>query len=543
VSLRLRIGGLLVVLALLLSGTALAVAGTVRDYDGQRVLISERLQPASSNSRALLTSLINQETGERGFLITGRESFLQPYIKGRARFRPALLQLEHAFVDDPEVTDRIAAVRLAARHWHRTGIAPEVAARRAGNTLGAQSLVAQGQSKSAFDVVRREVDALQKLIDSRLNAARAVANTAFSSIKQALLASGALLVALVILTCLLLRRWVLVPVKTLRASMREVAQGRIDQPVRVIGPPEVAAIGNDAEDMRRRIVFELDTARGATEALLQHSPVVAGLRNELAARSIDDLQGVRVFGALHPAEGVLAGDWWEAVRRTDGRTALVVADVAGHGAAAGLVALRFKERLTALLRTDLDLLTAFTTAARDLDEDPEKFLSCVLIEVDASSGVLRWINAGHSAALVARRAGADVKVLDLAPTGPLVGALEQQWCVSETALRPGDLLIAMTDGVVEARRGDEQEFGVAGVLDTLRRQRSWSPRATVTELVEAVRLFADDWRRDDVTLVALELVSAADRFKASEPGPARERPSRRHRHSVRAVRPCPACLP
>jgi CHASE3 domain sensor protein len=541
VSLRLRIGGLLVVLALLLSGTALAAFATLHDYDGQREVIAGRLQPASSTTRALLTSLINQETGERGFLITGEESFLQPYRNGRATFEPALRRLEGEFTDDSEVKARIAAVRRAVGHWHRTGITPEIAARRAGKISEAQSLVEQGRGKQAFDDVRVDVNSLQMLIDARLDSARARADSSFTSIKNALVASGALLIALVILTGLLLRRWVLVPVKALRSSMRQVAQGHLDQPVRVMGPPEVAAIGNDAEDMRRRIVYELDTARAATEALLQHSPVVSGLRTELAAGPVDDLGGVRVYGALHPAEGVLAGDWWEVLRRSGGRTALLVADVSGHGAEAGLVALRFKERITVLLRTDLDLLTAFTTAAKDLDEDPEKFLSCVLIEVDPARLTLRWINAGHSAALVARRAGADVKVLDLAPTGPLVGALEQQWCVSETTLRPGDLLLAMTDGVVEARSGDGQEFGVAGVLETLRRRRSWSPQATVTELVEAVRLFADDWRRDDVTLVALELVSASDRFRAAEPLPAREQSLRRHRHSVRAVRPCPAC--
>ena len=49
------------------------------------------------------------------------------------------------------------------------------------------------------------------------------------------------------------------------------------------GPPEVAAVGRDAESMRRRIVAELESARAATEALTQHSPVVSLLRSELAS--------------------------------------------------------------------------------------------------------------------------------------------------------------------------------------------------------------------------------------------------------------------
>jgi serine phosphatase RsbU (regulator of sigma subunit) len=286
--------------------------------------------------------------------------------------------------------------------------------------------------------------------------------------------------------------------------MREVAAGRLDQPVRQLGPREVAGIAQDAESMRRRILQELDSARAATEALQQHSPVVTGLRSELAARPVDGNDALRVYGVLHPAEGVLAGDWWETVPRRDGSFAVMVADVAGHGAEAGLVALRFKQRITVLMRTDLDLLTAFTTAAVDLDDDDERFLSCVLVEVEPTTGLVRWINAGHSAALIARRIGNDVAVEDLVPTGPLIGGLGTDWAVQETRLATGDLLLAMTDGVVEARRGVE-EFGIDGVVRTLAAVREWSPQATVTELVQAVRLFADDWQRDDVTCVGVDL--------------------------------------
>ena len=80
------------------------------------------------------------------------------------------------------------------------------------------------------------------------------------------------------ISVLLLRRWILVPVQRLRARMRAVADGNIEEEVLIDGPPEVAAIGRDAESMRRRIVAELDVAHAASEALTQHSPVVSLLR-------------------------------------------------------------------------------------------------------------------------------------------------------------------------------------------------------------------------------------------------------------------------
>jgi serine phosphatase RsbU (regulator of sigma subunit) len=259
--------------------------------------------------------------------------------------------------------------------------------------------------------------------------------------------------------------------------------------------------------MRRRIVAELDSARSATEALDQHSPVVAGLRRELTPSSTEGLHGVLVHGVLHAAEGVLAGDWWDVVRRPDGRTVLLVADVSGHGPDACIVAARFKQRLTLLLRSPADLLTAFEGAARDLDTDPERFLSCALVEVDSATGTVRWINAGHGGAMILRRQRSVVEGRELAPTGPLIGAMSQQWQVEKTELAPDQMIVLATDGVTEARQVDEGEFGTEGVFSAARSAPVWQPTDVVAEIVEAVRQFADDWRwrRDDATCVALML--------------------------------------
>lgn len=503
-SLRLRVIGLLGLLTLILAGTGLSMALTLHDYNDQRAMILGTLTPARDASGDLLISLLNQETGERGYVITGDDSFLDPYREGRSEFDSAHKKIEQLLGDDPEVRLELDAVSAAVGTWHQVGAEPEIAARKDGNLDRAQELVASGEGRAAFDEVRAVAETLNETLEGKLASERTAAASAFEQLTNLLILAGLLLIALVVATALLMRRWVLLPVSALRANMRAVALGQLDKRVTVAGPPEVEAIAADAEGMRQRIVSELDTARAATEALQQHSPVVSGLRNELSARSVEELEGVRVHGVLHAAEGVLAGDWWETVRRGDGRTALLVADVAGHGAEAGLVALRFKQRISVLLRTELDLLTAFVTAARDLDDDAEKFLSCVLVEVDAPAGQVRWINAGHSSAMILRRQATETVAEDLSPTGPLIGALEHRWEVHATTLAPGDLLLAITDGVTEARRGDE-EFGVEGVVDTLSAMQRWSPRACVAELGEAVRTFADDWRRDDVTMVALDL--------------------------------------
>jgi CHASE3 domain sensor protein len=474
VTLRLRLVWLFTALVVIVIGAAVVVSVALLHVEDNRTLVTETLQPAAVDSRALLVSLVDQETGQRGFVLTGDPAFLAPYRKGRVEFGHRLARLRADFPDDPGMQRALDSVERSATTWHRVGADPEIAARRQGGERAADRLVTRGTGKAAFDDVRRQVAALQELIDRRTTAAQLQDRHDLRVLRWLVFFSRVASVVLLVVGALLVRRWVLLPVNRLRESMRQVASGRLDNEVVSAGPPEVAAIGRDAEAMRRRIVDELEKARAATEALTQHSPVVAGLRRELSSARRPVASGLDVAGVMLSAEGVLAGDWWEAVQRPDGSTALIVADVSGHGAEAGLVALRFKQRITALLDTDLDVGAAFRIASIRHDEDVERFLSCLLVVVDPAEREVSWVNAGHPPALlVSKNAGGQVVELD--PTGPLISSVTSGWEVATAPIGDEDMLLVCTDGVLEARNDSGAEFGSEGVLGVVRGLRRWSP--------------------------------------------------------------------
>lgn len=497
----------MVVLCSIVVVRAVLVTLTLNDLDDHARLVSGTWQPASADARAVLTALVNQETGERGFLITGDRSYLAPYREARAALPAKLTELRHELRGHRGLVHELDAVEAAARHWHQVGPRRELAARRQGHDAMAQRLVAGGAGKRAFGQVRARVDTLQRAIDTQLVDAQEQADRAIATLRTTYDWSAGFLVLTVAIAAIVMRRWLLAPVEALRRNLRAVATGQLHLPIEAVGPVEVAAIGSDAEAMRRRIIAEVDASRAATQALLQRGPVVIGLRRQLESGPTDGLSGVDVYGLLQPAEGLLAGDWWDSVRRPDESTALVVTDVAGHGADAGLAAARFKERLTILLRTDLDLLTAFQVAAADLDDRPERLLTCLVVQVDPTSGKVRWINAGHPSGLLCRRVGDRVEARPLPATGPLVGFPVEPWTVQETTMTAADLLLVFSDGVTEARRADE-EFGRAGVVRTLTRLPELAPTAAVTEIVHAVRAYADNAQRDDITCAGLRLAPA-----------------------------------
>jgi sigma-B regulation protein RsbU (phosphoserine phosphatase) len=506
VSLRQRLVGLVAVLLLLLGGTTAAVVSALHRVEANQALVTQRLEPASLQSRALLLGLVDQEAGERGYVITGNEDFLDPYYAGRTDFAANLQDMEQELGRDPELGPALRDIRRAVAAWHELAARPEIAARRAGDAALAEQLVRDGRGKAALDNARGRIGDLQSLLDGRVSQAQQAAVDDATRLRDVVLAAVVLVALLLLFTAVMLRQWVLLPVLALRADMRAVARGDLERPVRASGPAEVAAIARDAESMRRRIVEELDVSRAATEALSQHSPVVAGLRRELTAPPRLATPGVDVAGRLQSAEGVLAGDWWDAVPRADGSTAVMVADVSGHGAEAGLVASRFKNRLTALLASDLDLATVFDLAATTPEtEDDERFVACLLVVVEPDRKRVRWVNAGHPPALLVSASG---ETRELAPTGPLVSSISLGWTVEELPIGPDDLLVMCTDGILEARDADGEELGEEGVREVLVNLRRRTPAEAVEEVVEAARRFAVDVRRDDVTCVALALRAA-----------------------------------
>ena len=504
-TLRSRVAWLMTVLCAIVAVRAVLVTRTLDELDDHARQLSRTWQPASAQARAALTALVDQETGERGYLITGDRTYLRPYRAGRVELPVRLAALRRELQGHRDLLAGVDAVQSAARHWRQVGPRRELAARRRGERRLAEQLVAAGTGRRAFAEVRARVDSLQRAIDGQLVDAQGQADAAIATLRTTYDWSAGFLVLAVLLAAVVLRRWLLAPVEALRRDLRAVATGQLHRPIATVGPAEVAAIAADAEAMRRRILAEVDASRAATQALLQRGPVVIGLRQQLESGPTEHLAGVDVYGLLQPAEGLLAGDWWDSVRRPDESTALVVTDVAGHGADAGLAAARFKERLTVLLRTQLDLLTAFEVAAADLDDRPERLLTCLVVEVQPVTGTLRWVNAGHPSGLLCRRVDGQVQTRPLDTTGPLVGVPSEPWTVAETTITGADLLLVFSDGVTEARRRDE-EFGPDGVVRTLCRLPDLAPATAVTEIVHAVRAYADNAERDDITCAALRLV-------------------------------------
>lgn len=218
-----------------------------------------------------------------------------------------------------------------------------------------------------------------------------------------------------------------------------------------------------------------------------------------------------ISAILEPSYGV-AGDTFDyALNGDTAHVALV--DAMGHGFQAALMAAvavgayRHSRRCGHSLAETYSAMDDVIGRQFGLD----CFVTAQLVELDARTGKLRWLNAGHPAPLLLR-GSKFIGRLTCAPTLPIGfgGSVAE---VAEEALEPGDQLLFFTDGVVEARSPDGEFFGDERLPDLLVRAAAagLSPPETVRRLSRAILAHQSGDLQDDATTLLLAWRGAAAR--------------------------------
>jgi sigma-B regulation protein RsbU (phosphoserine phosphatase) len=223
-----------------------------------------------------------------------------------------------------------------------------------------------------------------------------------------------------------------------------------------------------------------------------------------------DVAGAEIAFATRPQNSV-AGDYYDAFFPTatgaeGGKLMLVVADVAGKSVPAALLMATMQASLRTVAGDDapLDMLVArLNRYASAYSLDGRRFTTAILGLYDPASGELTYVNAGHNAPVV-RRSNLSMEFLD---KGGLPLGIESS-VVYETGavtLRPGDILLMFTDGVVEAFNAAGEEFGNGRWLEAIRRLPPGTASQNLAFLMGQVDAFVGATRQsDDITCLVFQ---------------------------------------
>ncbi|MEU5327279.1 sensor histidine kinase [Streptomyces parvus] len=260
---HLILGGFVVVVC-----GCLVVGGLVLSRMSERTdELVDRIQPARSVSFQLQNALLDQETGVRGFALTGDRSFLEPYEAGKSAERERLARARELVGDNEQLLKDLDAVEAAAGRWRQDKAEPLIAAVRESGPSRSGTTAQLQSSKTEFDNLRRAYTTQQGHLSEARDQARDGLNAARSTRDWVVGILLGVLVLTIVALSVLLHRVVGVPLNRLRAASEAVRSGTFDRRIEIQGPSDVQAVAGAVENMRQRLSDELAEAQ-KREALL-----------------------------------------------------------------------------------------------------------------------------------------------------------------------------------------------------------------------------------------------------------------------------------
>ncbi|HEX8722608.1 MAG TPA: SpoIIE family protein phosphatase [Pyrinomonadaceae bacterium] len=214
--------------------------------------------------------------------------------------------------------------------------------------------------------------------------------------------------------------------------------------------------------------------------------------------------GFELQGISFPSYQI-GGDYYDFILCPDGRLVIALGDVSGKGTSAALLMSSLHAAVHAQVASCRPITETVGAVNRYLaDNTPaNRFVTLFYAELDPLTGSLSFINAGHNPPLIAHGGGT---LEQLSAGGLPLGIMPDfDYREGRTQLRPGDVLVAYSDGVTETQNPKGEEFGTVRLQDVIAQNIGRSAAGLRDKIEAAISTFAQGTPAgDDVTLVIVK---------------------------------------
>jgi sigma-B regulation protein RsbU (phosphoserine phosphatase) len=236
---------------------------------------------------------------------------------------------------------------------------------------------------------------------------------------------------------------------------------------------------------------EWETAFDVQQRFMQHpGPAIANLDYSARCRQVH----------------ALGGDCYDFAPSANDRLALAVGDASGKGLAAALMISNVQSSLrTAELFLGNDGAAVLGAVNRQLHASSlaDRYATLFYGVFDGTTRTMRYVNAGHNPPMVMRRDGS----IDWLETGGAPVGMFPDWRYEEgtVQLNAGDLVLAYTDGLIEAANSVGEEWGTEGFRTSVADSRGRCADDIVNAVFTSMDAFSGGRQSDDATLAVLRV--------------------------------------
>lgn len=247
--------------------------------------------------------------------------------------------------------------------------------------------------------------------------------------------------------------------------------------------------------------YQVEVTLLAAQESLQ---IARDIQLDMLPHSAPEMPGFDLAGKSFPAEEV-GGDYFDYIPMPDGCLGLVTADVSGHDIGASI----FMTQTRAYLRA----LTGFHSAPTDImkhlnrllieDGKDRRFVAMFFAKLNPVSRSFVYCPGGYMSYLMGPNGEWQKLESDAIPLG--ITETDQDAPSVEIILKPDDVFLSFTDGVIEATAPDGSQFGLERTLGAVQASRDQNAEQIVDCLYEAIQTFCrGSARSDDITVVVLK---------------------------------------
>jgi sigma-B regulation protein RsbU (phosphoserine phosphatase) len=257
----------------------------------------------------------------------------------------------------------------------------------------------------------------------------------------------------------------------------------------------------------------MEALRASKESLREresHLLAAEAIQARLWPKAPPALAGFDIAGATYPAE-FAAGDYFDYIPMADGSWGFVIADVSGHGLAPGIVMALAYAHVRSLARICSEPTEIVRQVNQFLLDETDPFVTLLFARLVPNTRSLTWINAGHPSGCILDSAD-NIKAHMESTTVPLAVLPDLTFSSHEAVtLEPGDMVLLLTDGILEAGSVAGAGFGIERTLKVVTANRN----RRASEIVEAIHFAVQEFCRpgkpsDDISAIVIKVGPEAE---------------------------------
>jgi methyl-accepting chemotaxis protein len=282
----------------------LLVLSTWRGFDQveRAVRLNIHTYDVIIESGDLLASLINIETGARGFVITGRDQFLGPMQTGEKDFREHMAHVRQLTRDNPAQQRRFDELQALHDQWLSEDINGYIELRRQVSTASRDfdalvERISAGNAKVRMDAMRRILGEVQAEERALLEQRTGSMNAAKSLSLVILLVGGLIATALAVSVAFLLSRSIAGRLQQVVEVARDIAQGRLDSRIERAGSDEIGVLLDAFDTMQQRLREMIGQIRAGAVQLVEAAQNISSASTQLSVSTQEQSQAASSMAA------------------------------------------------------------------------------------------------------------------------------------------------------------------------------------------------------------------------------------------------------